>query len=145
VEAIMPEDPVNSPETHISGPLARAWHMQKAAAQVGFDWPDVAGPLEKVHEEAREVAEALARGDVEHAAAELGDLLFAVVNVARFLPADPAAALHGCCDRFERRFNLVREAVLKEGKNMASCTLEELDRHWEASKVVAPQGPNQGG
>lgn len=141
----MPEDPEVSPEAAKEGSLVRAWRIQENAAQVGFDWPDVAGPLEKVHEEAREVAEALARGDRQHAARELGDLLFAVVNVARFLPAEPAEALHGCCDRFEARLDRVRAAVAREGKAMTSCTLEELDRHWESAKVVAPQEPKQGG
>ena len=141
----MPEHPSNSPEERQQDALSRAWDIQAAASRVGFDWPEVSGPLAKVGEEARELAEALARGDVAHATDELGDLLFAAVNVARFLPADPSAALHGTCERFARRFALVREAVAREGKDLASCTLEELDRHWEMAKVVAPQAPYEGG
>lgn len=114
--------------------LSRAWNVQRAAASVGFDWPEISGVFAKVHEEIEEIHHARALGDLEHAKDELGDLLFAVVNLARFLDADPAAALHRATDRFEARFRRVCEIVRAEGREPQVCTLEELDAAWDRAK-----------
>lgn len=110
--------------------LARALAVQRDAARVGFDWPEISPVFEKVLEEVGEIREALASGNAEHAKDELGDLLFAVVNLSRFLDAEPSEALHRTTDRFERVCALVRDA----GKSPEACTLEELDAAWEQAK-----------
>ena len=85
-------------------------------------------------EEAYEVASAIEAKDYAGLKDELGDLLFAVVNLARFLDADPAAALHRACDRFDARFRRVCELVRAEGKEPRACTLQELDAAWDRAK-----------
>ncbi len=114
--------------------LARALAVQRDAARVGFDWPEIAPVFDKVLEEVEEIREALALGQQEHAKDELGDLLFAVVNLARFLHADPAEALHRTTDRFEHRFRRVCEIVRDAGKAPQDCALEELDAAWDRAK-----------
>ena len=112
--------------------LWRAEKMQKKAAKVGFEWPDVNGAMDKVTEELSEVRAAMnGDGDV---AEELGDLLFAVVNAARFLHVDPEMALHAACDKFSARFRKVEETVLNSGRAMENVPLEELDAIWNAVK-----------
>lgn len=114
--------------------LSRASAVQRSAASLGFDWPEVTGVFEKIHEEIDEIHQARDAGDHEHAKDELGDLLFAVVNLSRFLLADPAAALHRATDRFERRFQRVCEIVRGEGREPQDCTLQQLDAAWERAK-----------
>lgn len=125
--------------------LAHALRLQAGAAALGFDWPDISGVLAKVREELGEVCDALDAGDTAHAARELGDLLFAAVNLARFIPADPSRALRGACSRFAGRFDFVRAEVRRRGKKMESCTLDDLEAIWEQAKVVARQHPKEGG
>ena len=108
--------------------LSRAHALQARAATVGFDWPDLAGVVAKVREELEEVLAAGAR-----TADEVGDLLFAVVNLARHLGVDPEQALRRGAARFERRFR----AMEREG-TLAGLGLEELDRRWEAAKAAEP-------
>lgn len=117
-----------------SGALQRALTVQRDAAQVGFDWPEIAPVFDKVLEEIDEIREALARGNSKDAQDELGDLLFAVVNLSRFLHADPADALNRTTDRFQLRFSRVLELVAKGGKLPQDCTLQELDAAWETAK-----------
>jgi len=112
--------------------LARAHSLQQRAATVGFDWPDLDGVVAKVREELDEVL-----ADRDHpvrAAAEVGDLLFAVVNLARHLGADPEQALRRASIRFERRFR-----TIEEGGTLSGLSLEEMDRRWEAAKERDPR------
>ena len=112
--------------------LARADALQHRAATVGFDWPDLEGVIAKVREELDEVL--ADRDDPVRAAAEVGDLLFAVVNLARHLGADPEQALRRASARFERRFR-----VVEEGGTLSGLSLEEMDRRWEAAKELDPR------
>ena len=117
--------------------LMRAQEVQKKAAKVGFDWPDLSGPREKIAEELREIADALEAGEPkEKIADEAGDLLFSVVNYLRHLKVDSEAALAGATRKFEGRFRAVEAAAAAEGKPLAkaSHTIEELDRLWNAHK-----------
>lgn len=114
--------------------LARAWHVQRDAAAVGFDWPEIAPVLDKVAEELNEIRDALAQGDPAHAGVELGDLLFATVNLARFLQVSPTATLDAATDRFSARFARVCAMVRAAGKAPETCTLEELDAAWDQVK-----------
>ena len=112
--------------------LWRAEKVQKKAAKVGFDWDSVDGAVDKLSEELGEVQEAMAgHGDP---AEELGDLLFAAVNVSRFLKVDPEDALQAACDKFAARFRRVEEAVTGQGKRMEDLSLEELDAIWNSIK-----------
>lgn len=115
--------------------LTRAAKLSKRAAQVGFDWPDHRGVLDKIREELDEVEEALAAGDQEHAGEEVGDLLFAVVNLARTLKTDPEQRLRGTNAKFERRFRHVESALANEGKVLGQATLEDMEVHWQTAKA----------
>lgn len=115
--------------------------VQSEASSVGFDWPSVEGVLEKVQEELGEIREALRQGDGAHARRELGDLLLASVNLARFLGADPAEVLQESTDRFDVRVTRVRALLRAEGKHPRQCTLEALDRAWiEAKRQLESHG-----
>lgn len=122
--------------------LARAAKLGKRAARVGFDWPDAAGPRAKIAEELAELDRAAAEGP-ERMAAELGDVLFAVVNLARHLGVDPEDALRGCNARFEGRFRHVEAALAAAGEPIATAGLDRLNALWEAAKEHerAIQGP----
>ena len=112
--------------------LWRAEKVQKKAAKVGVDWGRVDGAVDKLSEALGEVKQAIAgHGDP---AEELGDLLFAAVNVARFLKVDPEDALQAACDKFAARFRRVEEAVTAQGKQMEDMSLKELDDIWNAIK-----------
>ncbi len=113
--------------------LIRSEKVQKKAAKAGFDWPNAEGAMEKVAEELAEVRQAAA-GSEEERMEEVGDLLFAVVNVARFLHAEPEEALTRSCDKFIRRFEAVEKMALARGVNMESASLEELDALWDEAK-----------
>jgi nucleoside triphosphate diphosphatase len=116
--------------------LTRALKLQEKAGKVGFDWNDPQAVLAKIREEADEISAALAAGDQAGAAAESGDLLFAVVNLARHLDADPEAALRATNAKFERRFAFIEEALAARGKSPTQSTLEEMDTLWDAAKVA---------
>jgi tetrapyrrole methylase family protein / MazG family protein len=109
--------------------LSRSHEMQSRAAAAGFDWPEVAGALEKVGEEIGELVDAGL--DPDRLAHEMGDLLFAVVNVARRLAVDPEQALRAATARFERRFRFVEEAG-----DLGALTLEQMDARWEEAKAL---------
>lgn len=111
--------------------LAQAELYQKRAAKVGFDWPDISGPRAKVSEE---IAEIEAESDAEARGRELGDLLFSVVNWARWLKVDPETALRESNLRFARRFRLVELGAAAAGRDMHSMTLAELDALWDEAK-----------
>ncbi|WP_046079691.1 nucleoside triphosphate pyrophosphohydrolase [Halomonas sp. HG01] len=114
--------------------LSRAAKLSKRAARVGFDWPDSRGVIAKLREELAEVEEALAEGDHDHAREEVGDLLFAAVNLARTLDADPERCLRGTNGKFERRFRRLEAALQEEGVTPAEAGLERMERHWQAAK-----------
>ena len=114
--------------------LAEAWRVQQDAAAVGFDWPDISGAFAKITEESVEIQQALDSNDVDHAQKELGDLLFSVVNLARFLDVDPRQALAESSTRFRRRFDALLERVHASGRRPEACELDELDRIWERIK-----------
>jgi len=116
--------------------LLRAELLQKRAAKVGFDWPDAAGPAEKIAEEAAELTRS--SGDVEE---ELGDLLFAVVNLARFLRVSPELALGRACAKFDRRFRRMEALAGESGPRLSEMTLEEMDVLWETAKTEEAAAP----
>lgn len=116
--------------------LEQAWEVQRAASDVGFDWDDIAGPLEKVNEEIREVVEALASKNTEHLQEELGDLLFAVVNLSRFIEFHPETALRQATKKFECRFEEVKKIISSENKTLEECSLGELNEVWDRVKGV---------
>ena len=115
--------------------LSRATKLSKRAARVGFDWPDARGVLDKIREELAEVEEALAAGDRQHAQEEVGDLLFAVTNLARTLGADPEQCLRQTNSKFERRFRHVESALASAERPLGQATLEEMEHHWQAAKA----------
>ena len=114
--------------------LMRAQKLQARAARVGFDWPSHEGVREKIREELLEVEEAIIRGDAAHIAEEIGDLLFAVVNLARFMGVDAETALRDANQKFSRRFRAVEEGIRAGGRAMKDATLEEMEALWVAAK-----------
>lgn len=114
--------------------LLRSYKVQKKAAHVGFDWSSAADALEKVDEEAAEVREAIAEGDKAHLAEEIGDLLFACVNVSRLCKVDPELALGKATDKFMRRFIDMEKLILQDGRSFDGMTLEQMDQYWEKVK-----------
>ena len=112
--------------------LWRAEKVQKKAAKAGFDWPEVAGAEDKLSEELAELNAAISEGsNIEE---ELGDLLFSVVNVARFVKVDPEVALSKACDKFIRRFRVVEQLARQSGRDMKDMDLPQLDKLWEQAK-----------
>src|SRR5438876_11192141 len=116
-------------------PLLMAFRLQERAAGVGFDWPDARGPLEKVKEELVEVEQATGNGQRGTIEEELGDLLFAVVNLARKLAIDPRAALERANDKFQRRFEAVERLAGQRGVDIGHAGLDELDKLWDEVKA----------
>ena len=115
--------------------LTRATKIQKKAADVGFDWDDISGALAKVTEETCELTEAIQhRENKQRLEEELGDLLFSVVNVSRFLKVDPEEALRATTRKFMRRFAYIEDRSLACGRHLTDMTLEEMDRLWEEAK-----------
>ena len=112
--------------------LMRAQKVQKRAAKVGFDWADVSGAIDKVKEETAELEEAVKNGT--NTEEELGDLLFSVVNVARFVKADSEEALTQSTRKFISRFAKMEDVVLKSGKRLEDLSLDEMDGIWDKIK-----------
>lgn len=112
--------------------LWRAEKVQKKAKKAGFDWSDASGAVDKLSEELDELKEAMAEGTNVHE--ELGDLLFAAVNVSRFVKADPEEVLTGATEKFISRFAKVEELARAQGRDMAQMSLSELDKLWEEAK-----------
>ncbi len=115
--------------------LLRAQRIQHRAARVGFDWPEASGALDKVREEVAELAAALAERVTDAIRAEVGDLLFAVVNVARLTGTDPEQALQDAIERFRARFQRMEEVADESGRALASMTLEEMEQLWLEAKA----------
>lgn len=116
--------------------LTRALKLQQKAGRVGFDWNDPRAVLAKIREEADEIEAELDRAENEQAAAEVGDLLFAVVNLARHLDADPEAVLRATNAKFERRFTAIEAALAAQGKKPQDASLVEMDALWDAAKMA---------
>jgi ATP diphosphatase len=116
--------------------LTRALKLQNKAGQVGFDWNDPRAVLAKIREEADEIEAALNENDEAHAATEVGDLLFAVVNLARHLDADPEGILRATNLKFERRFASIERALAQKGKAPQDATLAEMDALWDEAKAA---------
>jgi len=115
--------------------LTRALKLQNKAGHVGFDWNDVRAVLAKIREEADEIEAALDDEDHAHTATEVGYLLFAVVNLARHLGADPEGLLRGTNLKFERRFRSIERALAARGKTPQEATLAEMDALWNEAKA----------
>jgi ATP diphosphatase len=122
--------------------LTRALKLQNKAGRVGFDWNDPRAVLAKIREEADEIEAELDNADSthEHAASEVGDLLFAVVNLARHLHADPEDILRATNRKFERRFASIERALAAQGKTPKDATLAEMDALWDAAKAAEKAG-----
>jgi ATP diphosphatase len=120
--------------------LTRALKLQQKASKVGFDWNDPKAVLAKIREEADEIEAALDAGDKGHAATEAGDLMFAVVNLARHLDADPESMLRMTNQKFERRFASIERALAARGKAPSAATLAEMDALWDAAKAAEKTG-----
>jgi nucleoside triphosphate diphosphatase len=116
--------------------LTRALKLQNKAGSVGFDWNDPRAVLAKIREEADEIEAALDQQDEAHAATEVGDLLFAVVNLARHLDADPEGILRVTNLKFERRFAFIETALAVRGKAPSDATLQEMDALWDEAKAA---------
>ena len=118
--------------------LTRARKLGARASQAGFDWPSIAGPRAKVSEELAELDASLASGDAAAREAELGDLLFSIVNLARHLDLDPETALRRANERFARRYRHVERELDRLGEPAAGASPELLDRLWVAAKAENP-------
>lgn len=115
--------------------LTRANKLGKRAAQVGFEWSDVNGALDKLDEEVAEFKAEVRGGHPDRLAAEIGDVLFCVVNVCRYLEIDPEAALKNTNASFERRFRYVEQGLRAQGKSPQEATLAEMDKLWDEGKA----------
>jgi len=137
----------NAPETSIldSVPaglpaLMRAYRISERAAKIGFDWEDTDGVIQKVEEEWHELKSELKGGkaekEPEQASLEFGDVLFTLVNVARFARIHPETALTGSIQKFEKRFRYMEKMISEKGRNLESFSQEELEKLWEEAKQV---------
>ncbi|MBS1960973.1 MAG: nucleoside triphosphate pyrophosphohydrolase [Bdellovibrionales bacterium] len=116
--------------------LMRAEKAIDKVTKVGFQWPDVEGPLGKLEEEIRELAAAVRSGEKKHIEEEIGDLLFSVCNVAFMTKTKPEDALRAFLAKFERRFRHVEEGFRRDGKKLEGAPLEEMDRYWDEAKAA---------
>jgi len=114
--------------------LTRAEKIQAKAAKVGFEWDEISGAMAKVLEELQELQAAWEKEDHSAVHLELGDLLFALVNVARYLDVDPEMALREATDKFIARFHYIEETAARQGRELADMDLEEMDQLWDAAK-----------
>ncbi len=116
--------------------LARALKLQAKAGTVGFDWNDPKAVLDKIAEEAEEISSAIDSGSQDAANEEIGDLMFAVVNLARHLKVDPETALRAANAKFERRFASIERALAARGQSPSQATLAEMDALWNEAKAA---------
>jgi nucleoside triphosphate diphosphatase len=123
--------------------LTRAMALQRKASSVGFDWNDPREVLRKIREEADEIETALDRNDAEELEGETGDLLFALVNLARHVGIDPDLALRGTNAKFERRFAHIERALSSQGRSLESASLAEMDALWDDAKEKEKQKERQ--
>lgn len=120
--------------------LTRALKLQEKASRVGFDWNDARQVLAKIREETQEVAEALEDGGIAAIRDEMGDLLFAVVNLARHAGVDPEDALRGTNDKFTRRFGHVEQRLAADGRRPDQASLDEMEALWQEAKQKEREG-----
>jgi ATP diphosphatase len=120
--------------------LARADKLTRVAAKVGFDWPDTGQVLDKIREELDETEEAIVSRDRDRIEDEIGDLLFAVANLARHCGVDPEMALRGTNAKFERRFAAIEDGLATTGKQLGEASLDEMDELWVAAKRAESKG-----
>jgi tetrapyrrole methylase family protein/MazG family protein len=143
-EGRKPKDSLMDEVSQALPPLDRAYKLQKKAAKVGFDWPDIGGVTGKIEEELGEVREAMASlqsespdpANREALEGELGDLLFSVVNLCRYLKVEPSVALQRTNAKFVNRFKHVEKRMKETGQKMTAETLPGMDRYWEEAKVL---------
>jgi MazG family protein len=114
--------------------LSLAYRLTDKASSVGFDWPDIKGILKKLDEEMKEFREALSLQKRNRIREEIGDLLFVIVNIARFLKIDPEAALRTTIEKFASRFHYIERALQKRGKTLQESNLLEMDHLWGEAK-----------
>ncbi len=119
--------------------LTRALKLQEKAAKVGFDWDDIAGVVAKLREEIAETEAEIASGSRDRLAAEMGDLLFAAVNLARFVEIDPEAALRGANAKFERRFAHIEQRLAQRGQRPEAASLDSMEALWQEAKSFERQ------
>lgn len=123
--------------------LSRAMELQRKASKVGFDWNDPREVLKKIREEADEIEAALDHGDKDHIAEETGDLMFALVNLARHTGADPEMALRGTNAKFERRFGYIERTLAARGRSPDGASLAEMDALWDEAKQAEAADKDQ--
>jgi MazG family protein len=148
-EKQQPTGPVSVFESIPKGlpPLPRTMKVISKVTKVGFQWPDLNGPLDKLEEEVKELRSALESGDLKsdsvkaQVESEIGDLLFCVCNVAHFMKIDPESALRGTLRRFEGRFRHVEIRLSENGKSPGEAKLEEMDRYWDEAKALEKGRP----
>ena len=116
--------------------LMRAQKVQEKAAKAGFDWDDINGAVDKLHEEIDELETALAAGVGKDIEEEFGDVLFSCVNVSRFIGADSEEALTASTDKFIKRYLLVEKLAADEGLDMKTASIEKLDKLWNKAKII---------
>ncbi len=119
--------------------LVEALKLQERAAKVGFDWSEPAPILEKIEEEIGELREALHAGDRSAITDELGDLIFALVNIGRHVGADPEMALRGTNTKFRNRFSHIEDSLAENGESLEEATLERMEELWQAAKRIERQ------
>ena len=124
--------------------LVEALKISKKAAGLGFEWPDIGGVLDKLQEEFRELAEAREMGDQASVEYEVGDLLFTLTNLARFLKVDPEQALRKTNSRFRERFRHIEESVAESGCSVQETPLERLEELWQEAKRRSAHAPAGG-
>jgi len=127
-ESILEGVPKDSPA------LSQAYVLTRKASRVGFDWPNIEGVLNKLDEEMREFREALSLRDRRKIREEIGDILFVMANVSRFLQIDPEGALKKTLDKFVSRFHYIETSLQRAGKPFNESNLIEMDHLWEESK-----------
>jgi len=115
--------------------LLRAFKLQEKAARVGFDWDHIGGAWDKLAEETEELKAAVAEGSPEHLEEELGDYLFALVNISRFLKVMPEEALHKTNAKFLRRFNYIEQQLVRSGRKFSDVDLVVMDGLWDEAKA----------
>ncbi len=115
-------------------PFSEAWALQKAAAKVGFDWPDYLPVVDKIEEELYELLEAIKSDNTTHVKEEYGDLLFAVLNLGRHINILPEEALQSCNDKFKKRFRYIEQVLGQQGKSITNSNLDEMEALWIEAK-----------